>query len=433
MIARVPEHAPWSLRSLFLATGAWTAAIAPFMAVILRTRGLDTVTIGLLSALSALGAAVLVPAWGHLADVIVGRGYAFRIGLVVAAGAALVLLLPVPLPVFALTLAGFSIFPVLFLSLGDALAVDGLPAPERQYGSLRALASLSFAVGVIVAGFVYDQSGYAAVPFVSLAWSAALLLVIGWVPDRTRDPAVRSIAAREGGDAAAGRFGSISRVLAVQPRFLAVLAVFTLAYTGLQGSMVFVPIRIVELGGQPSDVALTFGIASFAEIPGLMLAGWFGRRIGIRWLVVLALVAYGVCVASWGLLPTAIAINATRVVTGVCFGVLAAARVLIVARLLPEPLQATGQAMGQAATFALGNAIGGLVAGVLYGGLGATAFFGIAGVMAIGGGLGAWVVLYGPVGAPTRGGEAPLARAAGLTAPELVAPRARAGWQDGRH
>lgn len=402
-------RAPWALRFLFLGTGAWTAAVAPFVAVILRARGLDTVTIGLLSALSALAAALLVPAWGHLADVLVGRGSAFRIGLVIAIGAALALLLPVPLPVFAVMMAGFSVLPILFLSLGDALAVDGLPAPERQYGSLRALASLSFAVGVIVAGFVYDEAGYGAAPIVALAWSAALLLFMGWVPDRTRDPEIRAMAAREGGEAAAGRFGSISRVLAVQPRFLAVLAVFTLAYTGLQGSMVFVPIRIVELGGQPSDVALTYGIASFAEIPGLVLAGWVGRRIGIRWLVVLTFVAYGLCIASWGVLSTPVAINLTRVATGIGFGALSAARVLIVARLLPEPLQATGQAMGQAATAALGSAFGGLVAGVVYGELGAAAFFGLAGLMAIAGGLGAWVVLYGPVGAPLHAEEQSMA------------------------
>lgn len=402
MTSPATGRTPWTLRILFLATGAWTAAVAPFVVVILRTRGLDTVTIGLLSALSALAATLFVPAWGHFADVLVGRAYAFRVGLGVATAAALALLLPIPLPAFVFIMAAFSVLPILFLSLGDALAVDGLPAPERQYGSLRALASLSFAVGVIAAGFVYDAAGYAAVPFLALVWSAALLLVLGRVPDRTRDPEIRAIAGREGGDSAAGRFGSISRVLSVQPRFLAVLAVFTLAYTGLQGSMVFLPIRIVELGGRPSDVALTYGIASFAEIPGLVLVGWMGRRIGIRWLVVLAFVAYGLCIASWGVLTTPIAINVTRVMTGICFGTLAGARVLIVARLLPEPLQATGQAMGQAATSALGSAFGGLVAGVVYGGLGAAAFFGIAGLMAIAGALGAWVVLYGRVGAPLR-------------------------------
>ena len=191
-------------------------------------------------------------------------------------------------------------------------------------------------------------------------------------------------------------------MLSVQPRFLAVLAVFTLAYTGLQGSMVFLPIRLVELGGQPSDVALTYGIASFAEIPGLVLVGWLGRRIGIRWLVVLAFVAYGLCVASWGVLATPIAINVTRLATGVCFGLLAGARVLIVARLLPEPLQATGQAMGQAATSALGSAFGGLVAGVVYGGFGAMAFFGFAGLLSIAAGA---RCLAGPVRSSRRSGS----------------------------
>ena len=278
-------RAPWAFRILFLGTGAWTAAVAPFVVVILRSHGLDTVTIGLLSALSALVAALVVPAWGHLADVLVGRAHALGIGLGVAILAAVVLVLPIPLPVFVVIMAGLSVLPILFMSLGDALAVDGLPAPERQYGALRALASLSFAVGVIVAGFVYDAVGYSAVPFVALVWSTALLLLVRWVPDRTRDPGVRATAGREGGESAAGRFGSVSRVLSVQPRFLAVLAMFTLAYTGLQGAMVFVPIRIVELGGQPSDVALTYGIASFAEIPGLVLVGdgWAGGSVSAGW------------------------------------------------------------------------------------------------------------------------------------------------------
>lgn len=400
----VPSTArpPQALRFLYLSIGTWIAAIAPFTAVILRSRGLDTVTIGLLSGLAALAATILVPAWGHLADVLVGRVFAFRIGLLVASLAALALWLPLPIAAFAPILASFAIFPVLFLALGDALAVDALQRPERQYGAVRALASLSFAVGVIIAGFVYDKAGYAAVPLVSLVWSAALFLVVGRVPDRTRDPEMRSTTASHGGQAAAGRFGSISRALSVQPRLWAVLAVFTLAYTGLMGSMVFVGIRIVELGGQPSDVALSFGVAAFAEIPGLVLAGWIGRRIGIRWLVVMALLVYGICVASWGLLPTPTAINATRVITGVCFGALAAAQVLIIARLLPVTLQATGQTLMQAATFAIGNAAGGLIGGLLYGLIGPATFFGVAGAMAVLGGLGAWVVLYGSVGAPAR-------------------------------
>ena len=397
--APVVDRPHWALRSLFLAVGGWTASVVPFSAVILRSHGIDTVAIGVLSALAALAATVLVPMWGHLADILVGRTVAFRIGAAVVSLMALALLLPLPPALFAPILASFAIFPVLFLALTDAFAVSGLHAPERQYGALRSLASLSFAVGVIAAGFLYDQAGYAAVPVVSLVWAGLIFILVGRAPDASRDPAVRAIAARHGGEAAAGRFGSVSRAFAIQPRLWAVLAAFTLGYAGVMSSMVFLGIRIVELGGQPSDVALSFGLASFTEIPALVVGGWIGRRIGLRSLVLLAFVAYGLCIASWGILPTPAAINATRLVTGLMFGSLAVGRVLVVARLLPDALQATGQTLTQAATFGLGSAIGGVLGGFVYGGFGPATFFGLAGAMAIGGGVGAWFALHGSVGA----------------------------------
>ena len=64
--------------------------------------------------------------------------------------------------------------------------------------------------------------------------------------------------------------------------------------------------------------------------------------------------------------------------------------------------------MGQAATSALGSAFGGLVAGVIYGGFGATAFFGFAGLLSIAAGL--WRVV-GPVRSGRR--SSPRPRAAG--------------------
>ena len=390
--------APWSLRGLFLATGAWTAAVAPFIAVILHAHGLDPAQIGVLSALAALGATFLVPAWGHLADVLVGRTAAFRIGVGIAGAASIALLLPLPPMVLAPILASFAIFPALFLALTDALAVGGLPAPERQYGPLRSLASLSFAVGVTVAGYMYDQAGYAAVPVVSIAWAAALYVLAGRVPDRTRDPNVRAIAGR--GRGRTRRLGSISRALSVQPRLGPLLAVLTLAYAGMTGAMVFVSLRIVDVGGQPSDVGLSFGLAAVAEIPGLVLAGWAGRRVGLRSVFLWACLAYGLCIASWGVLATPLAINATRIITGVSFGALTTARVLVIGRLLPGELQATGQTLVQAATIGLSSVLGGLIGGVLYGAFGPTVYFAVAGALACVGGFGAWVVLDGPVGGP---------------------------------
>jgi PPP family 3-phenylpropionic acid transporter len=401
---------PRGLRPLFLAIGTWTSAIAPFTAVILQSRGVDTSAIGVLAAVAALAATALVPAWGHLADVVVGRAHAFQLATAIAAVAAVLLVLPLPLAVLVPILASFSIFPALFQALGDSLAVDALPAPERQYGVMRALASLTFAIGIVITGFVYDRTGYAAAPLACLGWSVLLLLVLRRVPDRTRDPRGRSIAAEHGGPDAAGRFGSVSRALSTQPRLWGVLALFTVAYTGLMAATLFVGIRIVELGGEPSDVALTFGVSALAEVPGLIVAGWFVRHIGIRWLVVASLVGFGLCVVSWGVLSTPDAINVTRLLTGLCFGALIAARVVVIARLLPDELQATGQTMLQAATFGLGSALGAVIGGVVYGEFGPTVFFGLAGAVAIGSGIAAAVVLRGPVGdrSATPGDVAPV-------------------------
>lgn len=384
--------------------------------MILQVRGLDTTAIGIVAAVAALLSAVVVPAWGHLADVLLGRALAFKIGLLIGSVAAAGLLLGLPVVAIAAIVASFTVFGSLFIALGDTLAVVELPAPERQYGALRAHASLSFAVGIVVAGLIYDWAGYGAASWVFLAWAGVLFILMGRVRDRTADWSVRDNAEDVGG-AGARRFGSLGRAFAVQPRLWAVLASFVLAFTGLQGALTFSGIRIVDLGGRPSDVALSYGLAALTEVPGLVAAGWLGRRIGLRWLCLLSLVSYGLCITSWGILPSVFAINVTRFVTGLCFGSLIAARVLIVPRLLPEALQATGQVLFQSATYGVGTVVGSVVGGLAYGSIGPTAFFAGAGGVAIAGGIATWFVLAGPVGARLSGpSDAPF----GLAEPPIL-------------
>ena len=393
---------PWNLRGIYTAVGLSTASIAPFIPVILKGRGLDPATIGVLAALAAVAATLVVPAWGHLADAIVGRARAFQIGLLIAASLAAGLLLDLPLVAVAAMFASFTVFASLFIGLADALAVVDLPAPERQYGALRAHASLSFTVGVVAVGFLYSWAGYGAAPAVFLIWACTLLFLVGRIPDRTAASHLRSSRHETEGERG-GRFGSPGRASAVQPRLWLVLAIFALAFAGLQGALTFIGIRIVELGGQPSDVAISFGVAALAEIPGLVAAGWLGRRIGLRWLFVASLLLYGLCITTWGILPYAVAINSTRAVTGLCNGSLMAARVLMVPRLLPQSLQATGQVLFQAATLGFGTVMGSVIGGVAYSAFGPRFFFLAAGSVAIAGGVAAWFVLAGPVGARLTG------------------------------
>lgn len=119
-------RAAWTLRALFLAIGPWTAAIGPFIAVILQKRGFDPAAIGLVLACAAIAVIVVVPVWGHVADVLVGRARAFRIGLILACIAAVALLLPTPAVV-----AGLATFAVL-IGLFNSLSELGGPLGARE-------------------------------------------------------------------------------------------------------------------------------------------------------------------------------------------------------------------------------------------------------------------------------------------------------------
>ena len=391
---------PWTLRGIYVVVGCSTASIAPFVPVILKERGLSPAEIGLSLSIAALLTTVVVPAWGHVADVMLGRARAFRVGLVIAAACAVGLMLDLPLAAIAAIVVSFTIFASLFLGLVDSLAVAELPVPERQYGALRSHASLSFTVAIVLVGFLYSWAGYGAAPGVFLVWAGMAFVLVGRVG--RHDAGSAGPGARRTPDEPAGRLGSIGRAFAVQPRLWIVLAVFAIAFAGMQAALAFVGIRIVELGGQPSDVAISFALAALTEIPGLLAAGWIGRRLGLRWLFALSLVLYGACVTSWGILPSAVAINATRLVTGLAFGSLTAARVLLVPRLLPEKLQTTGQVLVVGATTGLGAVLGSVVGGIAYGSIGPTAFFAGAGGVAIAGGIASWFVLSGSVGGRLR-------------------------------
>jgi PPP family 3-phenylpropionic acid transporter len=393
---------PWTLRAIYTAIGLSTASLVTFVPVILKTRGLDPAVIGLVASLGALLSTLVVPLWGHLADAVVGRIRAFRIGLILASTAAVGLLLDLPLALIAVLLATFTIYASLFIGLADSLAVAELPAPERQYGALRAHASLSYTVGIVLVGFLYSWSGYGLAPVVFLVWAVSLFVLVGRIPDPTRPAKTRTDSSVPGSRRTI-RFGSPGRAVAVQPRLLTIMIVFAVAFTGIQGALTFIGIRIIELGGQPSDVAISFGVAALAEIPGLVAAGWLGRRIGLRPLLVASLTLYGLCIASWGVLPIAVAINATRAVTGLCNGALMAARVLLVPRLLPRSLQATGQVLFQASSLGFGSVLGSVVGGMVYGAFGPAISFAAAGSVAIAGGLAAWFVLDGAIGGNLTG------------------------------
>ena len=387
------------LRLLYLGLGTSTAALNPFLVPILKQHGFDPGTIGLVMAFGAAGIFLGGPIWGHIGDYVIGRRRTLLAVAAVACAMALAIAGPVSAPVLAVLIVCFQLSQGSITGLCDSLAVSNLDNPRRDYGRIRMMASLSFGLVSIPFGFLYDRTGYTTAPsFVFVAAVCFLAAAAALVPDHrprretpTAGPAQLGSAEEAAGRSRAPRpmFGSTGLAFHLQPRLFGVLVVVFLTWFAVMNSFIFLGLRIVDLGGQPSDVALSFGIAAFGEIPGLLIGARLVRYLGLRGLFFVGTIGFALTFLSWTVLDRPADIIASRVLTGVCYGGMMVAMVLTIGEILPPALQATGQTLYQATAAGLASVVGTAIGGQLYGLIGAPFLFAVcAGFMLAGGLLG---------------------------------------------
>jgi len=367
------------LRLLYLGLGASSAALNPFIAVILVQHGFDSVAIGVVVAVAAAGSFGFMPVWGHIGDYVLGRRRTLRIVYLTASVAAIGFAGPVSGLALAVLMIVYFVSQSSCAALADSITVSTLSDPRREYGRMRMLASLAFGVVIIPLGFLYDRTGYGVASLLFIATALATALVLAFVPDYR--PSSRVHQQSSNGEPAgvakdsALRFGSTGLAFRCQPRLPAVLVTIFLAWSAVNVSFTFLSLRIVELGGGASFVAMSFGVSSLLEVPGMLLAGRVVAKVGLRGLFAFGALGYAAGFLSWAILTTPSAIVASRAITGVANGSLVVAVVLTIGEILPESLQATGQTLYQATAVGLAAVAGNGVGGWLYGLAGAPFLF----------------------------------------------------------
>lgn len=381
-----------ALHVLVTALGVALGVLYPFISVILAGRGFSPAEIGLISSLGAIGFTIAVPAWGHLADVRLGRPRTLQVCAVGAGSAVLALLLPWPPLLVVALLVAFWVFESSWQPLADAITVNALRG--RDYARVRLFTSLGFAVATILSGFLYDRTGYWPA-FVLFALAAAVMLVASlFLPDvaradlaahRRRAAATTATDAPTATDATTRTwgFGSAGVAFTVAPKLGLVLAASALLHVGIISGFTFLPLRIIGLGGSPSDVALSAGLSAGTEIPAMLVMGVAVRRFGLRAVFATSALLYGACFVSWTVIEVPAVIIATRMVTGLAFSGVIIAVVMTIARLLPADLQATGQALFQTSAFGVAAVVANVAGGVLYQSFGHVAVFALGAALAV--------------------------------------------------
>ena len=397
-----------ALRGLYLVSGVLVGVLLPFVPVILSQRGLSAAQIGVVMAFTAVGYVVGMPLWGHLGDVVLGRRHALQVAALASSAAALLFGMPLILPLVAAAVVVYYLVESGAGMLTDAIAVNALVDHPERFGRVRLVASASFAVATLAAGAAYDVLGYGPAYVLAAVAGVLLALTASRVVDAPRarlaDYRRERAGATDSSDTAPRRAerwrdatGSIGVAVSVEPRLVGVMAAVVLVHLGVLASFTFLPLRLAELGGDPSVIALSSTVSALFEIPAMFLAARMASRIGMRGLFAGACGLYAAAFVSWVVLADPLLIVGSRVLTGLAYGSLTVAVVLTVGAMLPQRLQASGQALFGMSASGIASVGGNLGGGILFGAYGHGAVFACGAIGAVAAAIVAWRFL------PARG------------------------------
>lgn len=364
---------------LFVLGGVANGSLTPFTSAILVERGISATWVGVIGAAVSLLFVGLASAWGHLADVVLGRGRAFALAFALAAGLIAVFALPLPPLGIGLAYTGFATAYGLLFPLQDALAVNTLPDPGRQYGTVRGLQSGAYALAAVVAGAVWAGTGYGPAVPVFIALAIPTILVALRVPDVAR--------ARLDSP---GRGGAIREALRVSPVLPRVLLGIGLANIGVFAALTFLPLLVLRLGGSSGQIGLVMAVTAGIEVVAMPAASRLLARFGPRAVLAVSLALIAVVFAGWALATAPEHVIVAAVLYGFAWAGMWVASVTTVRRLLPPTLQGSGQALLSITTAGIAAFIGNVGGGLLWTGPGPLVVFAIAAVFAAVGSLVAW-------------------------------------------
>lgn len=395
-----PGRAVGLLALLFALNGAVNSVFPPFAPAILVERGVSPAWLGAIGAAVSVLYVGLAGVGGHLADVTLGRARALAATLALSVALLAVFALPLPVAAVGLAYVAFATVYSFVVPFQDALAVNTLRDPGRQYGAVRGLQSGAFAVGSLAAGVAWQAAGYGgAIPALALLALPAIA-VAARIPDA---PRARLAPRRRG--------GAVREALAVQPRLAPALLAIGLANVGVFAMLTFLPLLLARLGGGPAAIGLAVAATALVEVAALPGASRLIGRLGPR-PVVTGGVALLAAVFGWlAVAPSPAHVIGAAVLYGLAWSAMWAGSVTTVRALLPPSLQGSGQSLLALATAGAASFAANVGGGLLWAGVGPLAVFGIAAGCAAAGALVAWRVL--PPGLPAGGPPAAAGAASG--------------------
>ncbi|MFL5274513.1 MAG: MFS transporter [Anaeromyxobacteraceae bacterium] len=362
------------LRLFYFLYYGGVGANLPYLAAYLRGLGFSGEAIGTVQMLAPLVAAPVALLWAAAADRLGAPGRALRLAsLGSALAAAFLPAARTPLALAAVVLAQ-ALAERAVVPLADAVTLEWTREQGRSYARIRVFGSLGFIAVAQGLGLALsargDRPGDAVVP-VTIA-----LCVAGYALATRRLPAAAATAVRPSArDAAA---------LLRDRRLLALLAACAVHWAACAPFHLMFGVFVRDAGLPAAVTGLAMAVGVGAEVLALLAFPRLERLAGTRGLLAAAFAATALRFALLAGARGAAAIVLLQTLHAFTFGVFWGASTRAMARLVPAPLRATGQALYAAVVFGGGNAVGYQLTGWGYDRLGGVGpLFGCAAVLEV--------------------------------------------------
>lgn len=231
---------------------------------------------------------------------------------------------------------------------------------------MRVWGSGSYIVGVLVTGWVTEQTGAGGM-FLVLVPALAATAVVG-IGVRSRPAAT-----------ALSRLTAITSVV-LNRRLVLFLAAVLVTWTSSTTINAFFSIHLVDLGAPQSLVGVAWAIGAAVEIPLMLGFGGLVRLAGINRLLLAGAALFALRAAAIVATRDPVIVTLSMVLHGGGFALFLVGGVMYVARHAPPGAAATAQGVLTAIVFGLAQIVGPGIGGFLAGALGLRVAFLLAGV-----------------------------------------------------
>ena len=348
-----------------------------YVVVFLQSIGFNAQQVGTITALNSGVGIFASPFWGTLSDKLRSLKKVIILALTVAS----LLFVLVPF-VSRLSVWGISLLFVLLpvtmffrmplMSLIDNWMLRNARAEKLNYGSLRAYGALSFALAAFALGYIIPLIGVDYVFYISIIFALPAIYLMVFVKGSEDDAASakKSISFKE------MQIGQLFKNY-----YLITYIIFTIFLRiPFQGSMIFLPFLIDEVGGDIAQLGIIMGLRALVEIPVMMIFNRLRQRFPLYMLIIVSAALFAVEFILYSTVSTFTMVIALSMLHGVANGLTIPAGASYVFSLAPEHLKATAQTI-MASTTSIAGILGGLIGGLLIAMFSIMQFYLVIGIM----------------------------------------------------